>query len=357
MVDEVVLHLGDFKTGSTALQSVLKSGAYEMPGQPPLFYPAGGSNHNGMVQALNRTGGAADRVATMMRKVGREMRGSGAARAVISAEHFQNTDPELLQQALAQYWPWALDRIRLIAYVRPHADKLLSVFSTQMRMGFDYPSVEALFQEQSAKEKLDYTPRFLRWRAVFGERFELRPFVRDHLQGGDIITDFMQFAYGGGTVQVHGHAVSNASLTVGQMALLRLLTGPLNRGRRPKELRKARSELSRIAARKIERAGLGAESGRLLMPEHLAAAVIRRYSADAQALDEAFFSGSPMSDALLSAPVRLGGPEQSLDATDYFPPEAVSGFRALADILCALARDKPELMLEAAKALRLRTPR
>lgn len=356
MADELILHLGDFKTGSTALQSALHSGAYEVPGQPPLFYPGKGGNHNGMVQALNRPG-AQERAEVLLRKTGRQIQESGAARAVISAEHFQNTDPQQLQQMLTQHWPWAGDRLRLIAYVRPHADKLLSVFSTQLRMGFDYPSVDALFEEQSAKDKLDYTPRFQRWRAVFGDRFELRPFIRSQLHGGDIITDFMQFAYGSGDVQLLGRAVANASLTVGQMALLRLLTGPLNQGRRPKELRKARSELSRIAGREIERAGLAADSGRLRMPEHLMAPFISRYSADAQALDAAFFSGTPMTDALQSAPERLGGPEQSLEASAYFAPESVACFKLLADILCALARDKPELMQEAAKALRQRTPR
>ncbi|WP_353400716.1 hypothetical protein [Pseudophaeobacter arcticus] len=54
MINNLIVHLGDTKTGSTALQSVLRSGEYITPNGQTVFYPGKKLNHNNLPISLAR---------------------------------------------------------------------------------------------------------------------------------------------------------------------------------------------------------------------------------------------------------------------------------------------------------------
>ncbi|MEP0156697.1 hypothetical protein [Pseudophaeobacter sp.] len=353
MVKEIILHLGDTKTGSTTLQAVLQSGAYQLPGQT-LHYPGSGAtlNQNHLAHVLFREG-QMSKSAKRFGKIKSGFDGSDADFAVVSAEHFQSVDPEALQLAIQKYWPEYEGRIRLISYVRPHAEKLLSAFSEQMKFGMLKDGLPGFFEQVSSNEKLDYTPRFEKWRQIFGDRFELRPFVRSQLYKQDVVADFFHFLTGSEGVKLQEVPIENTSMTVGQIALLRVLHATIRPDAKPAQVsRKIRASLSRVVVQEFRDTGLGGDCAKLHLPKDLLGDVIQRYEADAAALDAAFFPGTPMADALHSAEQRLTGPEQSLEAADYFSAETLMSFQMLCGVLNKIAAQHPENFLDMLQAAR-----
>ena len=90
MIEEIVFHLGDCKTGTTSVQSVLASGAWESEaGQ--IAYPAK-FNHMALARTLSV---ASEKQFQIKRfeKLRQALDNSDARYAVISAEHFEFVDP------------------------------------------------------------------------------------------------------------------------------------------------------------------------------------------------------------------------------------------------------------------------
>ncbi|MEX5516758.1 hypothetical protein [Pseudophaeobacter sp. 1A09344] len=354
MVKELIIHLGDTKTGSTTLQGVLRSGSYTLPGVQQLLYPGRHLNHNYLAQGLYRKEKKAGNT-RRFRKLHQALESSDADFAVVSAEHFQFASPTHLQQVIQETLPGYEHKIRLISYVRPHAEKLLSAFSEQIKFGMVKGGLRGFFNRMSARGTLDYTPRFLEWRNTFGDRFELRPFVRQELFREDISADFFHFLTGEEGTELQGKTVDNPALTVGQIALLQHVHHVFRSEAARQEIdrklmRRALTALSQAVTQEIKRTGIGKETGRLHIPRSLIGKVIDRYQEDAAALDAAFFTGTPMTEALQAAPQKLSGKKQSFSAADYFDTETLLGVEALSGALSALALHTPEQFQKKMKA-------
>ena len=342
MINELIIHLGDNKTGSTSIQRVLANRLWSLP-EGDIAYPTTG-NHNGMAMTLS-TKRLFDQRAPRFARVRKAFEESDAEYGIVSAEHFQFVDPLVFKEAIDTYWPAFRDRIRLIAYARPHAGKFLSAFSERVKLGMTAPSLEELFEVTTKETAFDYTPRFEKWREVFGDRFTLRPFIRDQLYQGDAVTDFLKTALRREDFEVTGPLQSNPSLTLSQLSLLRLMHQHLRESHRafqqPRNLLEPRKELGRGVAEYILANGLGADAPKPRMPAALIGRFQERYAADAAALDRAFFDGTPMSDALRAASGKVTDEAQSLEAEDYFGPEVILSVKAFTELLAELMAAHP----------------
>ncbi|WP_353351244.1 hypothetical protein [Aquicoccus sp. SU-CL01552] len=318
MINELVIHLGDTKTGSTSIQKALVRGQVKTPGIS-ILYPTR-SNHIALAKTL-----------TLRRRLGqREARfgrlheafvQSDADYGIVSAEHFQMVDPLVLQQAIGEYWPDLQDQLRLISYVRPHAGKFLSAFSERIKLGADLDSLEQLFDIMTQSGVLDYTPRFQAWRDTFGDRFTLRAFIRDRMYNSDVVQDFFHTVLNSERFEIADAAPANPSLTVSQLALLRRVqTWAVAMAKGPKGplFRDAQGVFGRILADHLVQSGIGTDGAKLRMPASLATRFQERFAADAEALDVAFFEGFPFSDALEQSAAVVTAAPQSLRAEDHF---------------------------------------
>ncbi|WP_083097450.1 hypothetical protein [Pseudophaeobacter leonis] len=102
MIKELIVHLGDTKTGSTSIQKALVNGAYDVPGKE-ILYPTG-NHHIALAKTLTQERRFKQREARFKR-VGQALRDSDADYGIISAEHFQFVDPEVFAESLKKYWP------------------------------------------------------------------------------------------------------------------------------------------------------------------------------------------------------------------------------------------------------------
>lgn len=356
MINELIIHLGDTKTGSTSIQRALVQRAYAVPGTE-ILYP-GKNHHNVLVRSLIRVANFSQRE-KRFRAVYQKLSRSTAAYGIISAEHFQFADPEIFARTVEEYWPGLRDKMRLVAYVRPHHEKLLSSFSERVKLGHVRSSFEDFFQGVSESAQLDYLPRFSKWRDVFGDRFTLRPFVRSALVQGDVVTDFFRYVLGHENFKITGEVTANSSLTLPQLALLRRMHDVLadrvaddpttSKG----SIFDARAAFGRVLNEYVEQQKLGTEGDKLLVPKGMTAAITDRYARDAAALDAEFFDAQPMSDALSQIERKTTAKSQSLDADDYFQPETLAVINVFANLMAAMLIEDPKQFQQLAHGVRL----
>ena len=142
MTSDLVIHLGDRKTGSTSIQKTLTDGLWTS-GSRSLYYTANG--HNGPLAHALATGANADNIQQRFTNLGRRIARHAAKAdvAVVSSEGFEDVSPKTLKMALEAYLPEYAGTVRLIAYVRPHGARVLSGYSEQIKRGQSVGSLEA----------------------------------------------------------------------------------------------------------------------------------------------------------------------------------------------------------------------
>lgn len=339
MVGEIIFHLGDCKTGTTSVQAVLAEGAWKTGAGPgrDILYPAR-FNHIPLAKTLSVPAEAphqADRFA----KVRAAFDGSDAAHGVISAEHFEFVDPEALARAIDTHLKGY--EVRLIAYVRPHADRLVSTFAERAKKGLFQGDLEAMHDRLIEDRLLFYAPRFERWRALFGAAFTLRPFLRDRLWQGDVVQDFFRFVLGGAGFEITRETDRNESLSVQDIAMMRAVHDLIRKQHPGAQMRQAQQSLGWYMADL-----LGTMPFKRGIKPRMHAALAERvraaYAEDAAALDAAFFEGDPMSAALAAAAGKAVEVPQSFEPRDHFSPAERRQFRAWARLLGRVMASDPE---------------
>ncbi|WP_069301109.1 hypothetical protein [Neptunicoccus sediminis] len=293
MTCELVFHLGDRKTGSTSIQKTLTDGLWNSDSRS-LYYTANG--HNGPLAKALATGANADMIQQRFANLGQRLtrHASEADVAVVSSEGFEDVAPKTLKLALEAYLPDYADSVRLIAYVRPHGARVLSGYSEQVKRGQSVGSLESYFSEGMALGRFDAFPRLSEWRDVFGAAFTLRPMIREGLYQNCVVQDFLRYALQSEDFSLSWQPDSNPSLCSQDIAMLRDIHQQLDgAGVSPAQAGYLGAALGEQMAEHPNPDGQ-----RLQLPEALAEQVIAGCKQDAAALDQMFFDGTPMGDAL-----------------------------------------------------------
>ena len=357
MVKELILHLGDCKTGSTALQMALAYRTVQITGHS-LYYPPG-ANHNALARTISTNRQGVTREAQLERAnrafgdMAALIDASDADFGIISAELFEYSDPKLLAQMLNTHFSNHTQTMRMIVYIRPHADRLLSWFAEVSKLGGWQGDMDGFLTRLQDRGTLDYMPRLTRWRDLFGDRLIVRPFVRDNLKNGDIVTDVLHIIGRGAPVVVPATHAQNPSLSLQDIVMLRVI-------------------LKRIGAQGRKQATackvLGREMGRLLSPlateqstklrlhRQLAQQVALIYTADAAAIDSAFFDGTPLQAALQSTPKKAADTPQDLSPAAHFSAEQQRHFEAWGDMMGRIITADPVHAAWAFKSPKSRAP-
>ena len=336
----LVLHIGDPKTGSSSIQQVLRNALYETDGFT-LDYPAQ-LNAFPLANALWDAKQAEQR-APRFAKLATWLAASQADVAVVSAEQFFRVNPAVLQQALDEFLPDYATNIRIVAYVRPHVNRLLSAYMQRTKAGLFQGDLNTFFEKTKRENLLTYAPRFQSWRDQFGLRFTLRPMIRDKLRGHDVVTDFLDLALNGHAFKLLGAVEANASLALEPLAGLREVQGVLMRNKVAAGTRHSVGDY-------VTRALIGHAAGRatkLQLPPALYATVQAYCAADAATLDAAFFDQPLMTQALEQAATDTAPARQSNLAKDHFSEETVLALRQKGRRLVTLFKKRPAAWTQA----------
>jgi hypothetical protein len=335
LAKSVVFHIGDPKTGSSSIQQVMHERRWSCPGLT-VDYPRQSSAFP-VANALAERGGK-KKGDKRFALIAAWLNASAADIGVISAEQFARVDPVVLNTAIASHMPDHADSARVIAYVRPHANRFLSAFMQRMKTGVFRDDMEAFFDRSLRQKTLVYTPRFSAWAAVFGPRFTLRPMVTDELRAGDVVSDFLNLVVQGAPFDLPAQVRANESLSLEALAATRELQVILLKNGVPTDTRHAVGSYMGRAVNRLQRS----KGTKLGLSPALYQKIAETYRADAEALDLAFFERQPMTRALEAAAAETTDIPMDIRAESHLSASALADLRSQANALARLFQANPK---------------
>lgn len=313
MVQKIVFHLGDFKTGSTSIQRALLSKSWTCPTRT-VAYPTR-LHHRAVALSLFKKTAFPHRAGRFEELAGK-IRAAQADTVVVSDEKFENVDPEVLQQALKDHMPDLIDRVHLISYVRPHAERILSSYTQSLKLGFVTGELDAFHRQTLKRQRYVYAPRFCKWREVFKDRFTLRPMVRAHLFDQDVVADFLHNLLDQAPFKLDPQPTSNTALSVAHLAMLRAFHR-MERKNAYGTLGEVRGKATWHLTRLLEEI-TPPDAEKLRLHRTLAEQIMADYAGDAEALDATFFDQPIMVPALAASLDKAVAAPLSLKLKDHF---------------------------------------
>jgi len=313
MIEQIDLHIGDCRTGTTALQSALVTG-----GVRGAIYPGRGLNHNEFARAI--LDNVPSKASAMLKDFATEARAKGVRRLVLSAEHLEFSNPEDVRQALVSECPDAAIVVHML--VRTHADAVLSRYAEHIKLGDALGPLRKFSERMIDRRRLHYPERLERWGLVLGSGF--KPAVFDEHAPQTLLQNL------GG--EAKAMPVKNARLFIEELAYLRWTHLRL------KELGVKRGERGRFG--RILAHGLRTREARsgtdIYLPTGIAQLMHETFGHDAAALDQTWFEGNRFTSGLANAARGAIDRPLQLRADLYFSQDQL----ALAD---GMARDMSEM--------------
>ncbi|TDL81570.1 hypothetical protein E2L08_05480 [Palleronia sediminis] len=214
----LVVHVGDPKTGTSALQRAFFFGMVDAPKGSLAYWRR--LNANDLVRPLKARG--RDTGQTAWQHLPGWLSDCGPdTTAVISAELFSSADPRALDAALRRHVPGPGDEALIVCYVRPHLDRFLAAYMQRIKTGGIFGTMDEFEVQSDQIGLLEFGTRLRAWREVFGKRLVVRPFLRDRLRGGDVVEDFLHVIRPDGAFRLKRQVRFNESTPVRALAGLR----------------------------------------------------------------------------------------------------------------------------------------
>jgi hypothetical protein len=336
---QLVMHIGDPKTGTSSIQSALQKGIVDCDGRRILPWKTA----NAIPKAKCLLTNDKKQIAKHYTEVRDWLIGRDEDLAVLSAESFVKVRPRKLQQTLCEYLPEHSERARMIAYVRPHSSRFLAAFIQRTKTGhLDIPIGEFLGRMIKEDRTLGYSKRFLEWRRVFGDSFSLHPFVRSELRNQDIITDFYTELLGDESFSISRPVAENVSVTTRALSGILLMNhGLLKAGVGTGQ----QHAVGAYVANHILPTGPVKGSKPKLDREN-AQILLTTYRKDARKLDEEFFSRPIMEENLESSLQDVADEPIDLNPGTHFAPSEQMELERLADEAAKIFLRDPKVCVQ-----------
>lgn len=181
----IVIHIGSPKTGTTALQGVLKSNGRALASAGIRYVATGRSNisHNSMVQPLMRGKGA-----DIVKELRGEIGASPGRVSVLSSEMF--FQPGMAARLADAVGPLS-EEVRIVGYIRRPDAYAEAMYKQKVKNGRIAPDPEQFLKDWH--RNLRYMPTLSAWRDAFdAHSLHIRPFQRSHFPQGDVVADFVR---------------------------------------------------------------------------------------------------------------------------------------------------------------------
>ncbi|MAY86036.1 MAG: hypothetical protein CML02_04860 [Pseudooceanicola sp.] len=334
----LIFHIGDHKTGSTSIQYAFAQKQVRLEGAS-VFYPAKITMNMLRRHFDAAEDGSSPKAAARAEKafadLGTRLKAATEDYCLVSAEGFEKVPAATFHQTLKTHWAEGDERLRVIAYARPHAARVMSSFAERVKIGLRAvvdATPDAFFDQMREIDRFQYHPRFQSWRDEFGAAFLLRPMIRTRLREGDVVRDFIHEAFDGRPFELLEGAAANESLCLEDLMRLKVV----------------QMELRKLPPR--VRHSFGWEFGRVLatlpppetrtkleLHKSLAERIRAEYLEDARAMDRDFFGGESVLETELDRACDTARAEpQSVCPSDYLSGEELRSVTLMGRILAGI---------------------
>lgn len=329
----LILHIGDHKTGSTTLQNAFATKKVFLEGAQ-IFYPAI-LNHNYLLGAFKAE--AENQTSFFVPRSGRpdlatlraQIAATDADYVLISGEQFENMEAEAFKRVTDRWFAGVVDRVRVVAYARPHAQRFVSNFTELVKIGAVEGDLNDYLERILETGRYHFSARFSQWRAAYGEDFILRPMIRDELYNGSVIDDFVHTAFDGASFRLGKFEIDNQSTSLLELMFLKFIQARFDQGQKF-----VRHTMAREIVRYLDTFDGEGKRNKLLLHKTLAADIRAIYWNDACAMDNDFFHGKELFQNALQEAYEAATPLAiSLNPEDYFNPEDLRYLTVLREIL------------------------
>lgn len=221
---QIIFHIGQQKTASTAIQSLLAHNRKRLAAQGVLYPLALGGSKATLISDVatgkRSLGGAGEQILANLRA---EMSG-GHSRVIVSNENlFGGGRLPKTPRALKETFADRATSWRVLCYLRRPDEHLASLYQQNVKGGLTLP-LEAFFEERLNGSYYSYARRLEQWAEVFGEdAVEVRLFHRATLKGSPF-EDFAQWlGLDPASLSLDGRVRANESLDRLNTETLRLV--------------------------------------------------------------------------------------------------------------------------------------
>ena len=183
MVDEVWLHIGTPKSGTSSLQKYLKAQQNEILNQGVAYLtPHGKTAYNDLAIAVKR---ARPELPGLVRDLNEQIEKRPEKRAFISSEMLYGVAPETLCGLL----PAMAERpINVLVYLRRQDKYIEAMFLQKAKNGRFRGSIEG-YIDKFEGSGADFHEMLMPWHSWAGATLRPRVLERDKLVGGDVVSD------------------------------------------------------------------------------------------------------------------------------------------------------------------------
>jgi len=321
------------------------AGGHVVPQDMRLFYPG----HAAHGQLQTSLGSRPNLYPARWQSMARRLAEADWDVAVLSSELFEFSQPARVARALRENLPEHADTVKIIVYVRPHAGRVLSQFAENLKLSHDTGTMAQFLDRFIGAGRLNYAKRIDAWHEHFPGRLIVRPFIRDHLHKGDVRDDFLSIILNGGAYTRGGEQDPNASLCLGDLAIMRLLQRRFcEAGEVPIENRVA---FGKVFARLLQaRAPTGA-CEKLGLPRGLYDQIRAHCLKDAQIMDKTWMSSPCFEHALENAGADVIAHPQSLEAEIHHSAETLRQTMVWGDLILRQMQDPPKAFTKRMRAV------
>ncbi|MEL6792064.1 MAG: hypothetical protein AAFU55_04515 [Pseudomonadota bacterium] len=313
---KLFLHIGDHKTGTSAVQRALAAATLQSGWLYPAAGRAMGAGHHNLPWEI-----AGDKRFRPpkggWRDVAREIAAARPDRAIISSEGFEFRPPEKVARRLETAFAGVIDEVEVVLYIRPHAPRLISSFAERVKRGVG-PFDRAGFLDLMLRGRADYAPRLAAWKAAFetrGWKIAPRIYAPDRLRDADIAADFAE-SVGLRALLPADEAPRNAAPSAPALRLIQIYAQAAERAHGPAAARRAALAIAAGANRSY-----GAHCPRPNWRRSEAARIRDALRADAMQADDLLARDYGIVADLTQA-LDLAVASAADDAAQDLPPEA-----------------------------------
>lgn len=301
----LIFHIGDHKTGSTSIQNAFAEGRVSLD-QKTFLYPAQLASNVLKKHFLNWAeapdGPQKNKAARPLAALADRIKTADVDYVVVSAEELEWVPIDIFKQVVDHFFAAAADEIRIIAYVRPHAPRIVSSYCEYTKIGLPHTLKQDLVQFTHDSAKTDvftYHGRFQHWRSLYGDAFLLRPMVRSALVNGSVVADFLTHAFPGDSYQLQDDVMSNESLDLVDLMRLKVLQSNLL-----DQSPRLRHQVGWDFLHQTSQMSPPSKRQKLQFHRALAKEIRTFYLEDARAVDRDFFDGKPLLETDLDKTIR-----------------------------------------------------